>query len=70
MIGVQTGILLPSELLSTEWFSVLATFVAINTVIYLVLGVIKILPKVRLRRQHNGASRRSETRSIHPDATV
>ncbi len=70
MIGVQTGILLPSELLSSDWFSVLATFVAINTVIYLALGVIKILPKVKVRRRHSGASRRSETRSIHPDAPV
>lgn len=70
MIDVHSGILLPAEVLSSEWFSVLATFVAINTVVYLVLGVIKILPKVRLRPQHNGASRRSETRSIHPDAPV
>ncbi len=70
MIGVHTGILLPEELLASDWFSVLATFVAINTVIYVVLGIIKVLPKVRMRKQHTGASRRSETRSIHPDAVV
>lgn len=70
MIAVHpTGILLPESLLYTDWFSVLATFVAINTVIYVVLGIIKVLPKVRLR-SHQGASRRSETRSIHPDAPV
>jgi hypothetical protein len=65
-----TGILLPEEVLQSDWFSVLATFVAINTVIYVVLGVIKILPKVNVRGRHSGASRRSETRSIHPDAPV
>ena len=70
MNGVHTGILLPSELLTADWFGVLATFVAVNTVIYVVLGILKVLPKVRLRRTHNGASRRSETRSIHPDAPV
>ena len=66
---VPGGILLPEELLQTDWFGVLATFVAINTVVYVVLGMIKIIPKVRPPR-YSGASRRSETRSIHPDAPV
>ncbi|UYO96840.1 hypothetical protein OED01_14750 [Microbacterium sp. M28] len=65
--AVRTGFLLPESILYTDWFSVFATFVAINTVIYVVLGVIKVLPKVR-RQSKGGASRRSETRSIHPDA--
>lgn len=65
---VHAGILLPESLLYSDWFGLLATFVAINTVIYVILGVLKIVPKVRLRRRHTGASRRSETRSIHPDA--
>lgn len=64
-----TGILLPESLLQTDWFGILATFVAINTVIYVVLGLIKVLPLWR-RRGHHGASRRSETRSIHPDAPL
>ena len=67
---IHTGILLPEEVLQTGWFSVLATFVAINTLIYVVLGLIKIVPKFSLRRAYRGASRRSETRSIHPDAPV
>ncbi|MGW8482388.1 hypothetical protein ACWGJP_04575 [Microbacterium sp. NPDC055903] len=68
MIGlVRTGFLLPESVLYSDWFSILATFVAINTVIYVVLGITKVLPKIRIRRR-NGASRRSETRSIHPDA--
>lgn len=66
---VPAGIVLPESLLYADWFSVMATFVAINTVIYVVLGIIKIVPKVRWRR-HHGASRRSETRSIHPDAAM
>ncbi|MFJ4165445.1 hypothetical protein ACIPY5_07800 [Microbacterium sp. NPDC089698] len=67
---VEAGLLLPESLLASDWFSVLATFVAINTLIYVVLGVIKIVPKFRIRRRHSGASRRSETRSIHPDAPL
>lgn len=67
--AVRTGFLLPESLLHTSWFSVLATFVAINTVIYVVLGVIKIAPKIR-RKRRNQMSRRSETRSIYPDAPV
>ena len=65
--AMRTGFLLPESVLYTDWFSVFATFVAINTVIYVVLGLIKVLPKIR-RRTRGGASRRSETRSIHPDA--
>lgn len=67
---IRIGILLPQEWLQTDWFSVLATFVAVNTLIYVVLGLIKIVPMIRWRRTYRGASRRSETRSIHPDAPV
>ncbi|WP_217178775.1 hypothetical protein [Streptomyces sp. AC495_CC817] len=67
---IPTGILLPQEWMQTDWFGVLATFVAVNTLIYVVLGLIKIIPKFGLRRTYTGASRRSETRSIHPDAPL
>jgi len=66
----RSGVLLPEQWLQSDWFSVLATFVAVNTLIYVVLGVLKLIPKIRIRRAHTGASRRSETRSIHPDAPV
>ncbi|MEJ6555047.1 MULTISPECIES: hypothetical protein [Microbacterium] len=66
---IRTGILLPESILYGDWFGVLATFVAINTLIYVVLGLIKVLPQWR-RPAHLGASRRSETRSIHPDAPL
>ena len=66
---IRTGILLPEAILYGDWFGVLATFVAINTLIYVVLGLIKVLPQWQ-RPGHTGASRRSETRSIYPDAPL
>lgn len=68
-VPVPTGILFPQSLLNSEWFAILATFVAINTVMYAALAVAKVLPKVYrpgwLRPRHE----RGETRSIHPDAS-
>lgn len=56
-----TGLLLPESILETELFAVLATFVAINTIMYVALAVAKILPKVYVTDWI-----RAETRSIHP----
>lgn len=73
MITVRTtpvepwGILLPSSILHSELFGVLAAFVAINTMIYTALAVAKILPKLYLADWISHRNRRSETRSIHPD---
>jgi hypothetical protein len=64
---LHTGILLPVEVLSSGWFTVLAQFVAINTMLYICLTVMKILPAPH-RRWRGGPTRRRETRSIHPDA--
>ncbi|WP_105804979.1 hypothetical protein [Leucobacter massiliensis] len=61
------GILLPQEILETTWFSVLATFVALNTVAYVVVSIVKILPAVRIFSRRGGRNRRAETRSIYPD---
>jgi len=67
-VPVPTGILFPQSVLDSEGFAILATFVAINTVMYAALAVAKVLPKVHrpgwLRPPHE----RGETRSIHPDA--
>jgi hypothetical protein len=41
------GILLPADLLHTGWFQVLATFVAINTLIYATLSLAKLIPRRR-----------------------
>lgn len=62
------GILLPESVLATDWFSVLAAFVAINTVMYVTLAVIKSLPKIHVRDLLPRRYTRAETRSIHPDA--
>jgi len=69
MLMVPKGILLPESVLYSHWFSVLASFVAINTVIYLILGLTKILPVIRMKSDR-GRERRSETRHIDPDTPV
>jgi len=61
------GILLPSSLLHSELFGVLAAFVAINTVMYVTLAVAKMLPKLYVGDWVSHRNRRSETRSIHPE---
>jgi hypothetical protein len=62
------GILLPQEVLHAPWFAVLSAFVAINTIMYVALAGAKVLPKVYLSDLVDRRGRRSETRSIHPDA--
>ena len=62
------GILLPSTLLHSDLFGVLAAFVAINTMMYAALAVAKMLPKLYVADWISHRNRRSETRSIHPDA--
>ncbi|MGJ6981408.1 hypothetical protein ACSDQ9_12895 [Aestuariimicrobium soli] len=64
---IPLGILLPQEILDSVWFGVLSTFVSINTVMFLSMAIVKMLPRLHpdelLPRRHT----RSETRSIHPD---
>ena len=67
MILVPTGILLPNAVLQSEFFATLATFVAINTVMYAALAIAKILPRVHLGDLLPGQRRRAETRSIYPE---
>ncbi len=62
------GILLPESTLQSTWFAVLATFVAINTVMYVSLAVAKTLPKLHPRDWLSRSYTRGRTRSIHPDA--
>ena len=62
------GILLPASILSSGWFSILAAFVAINTVMYVTLAMIKALPKIHVRDLLPRNYTRAETRSIYPDA--
>ena len=66
--AVLAGLLLPEGLMHTRWFAVLSAFVAINTVLYLTLAVIKILPKAYLSDWVDHRNRRAETRSIYPES--
>ncbi|QGU00983.1 hypothetical protein CKALI_00410 [Corynebacterium kalinowskii] len=56
------------SILTSEWYSVLAGFVAINTSMYVILAIIKALPKIDVRALLPRRYERSETRSIYPDA--
>ena len=60
------GILLPASVLGSEWFAVLSAFVAINTVLYTVLAIAKILPKIYVSDLWQRRDRRVANRSIHP----
>jgi len=64
---VLAGLVLPEAIMHTQWFAVLSTFVAVNTVLYLTLAIIKILPKAYLSDWIDQRNRRSETRSIYPE---
>ena len=68
MSAVHTfaGVLLPEAIMHSQWFAVLTTFVAVNTVLYLTLAIIKIFPKLYLSDWVVSHGRRSETRSIYP----
>lgn len=65
--ALHAGILLPESTLQTNLFAVLAAFVAVNTVMYAVLAVAKILPKWYLSDLFTSRNRRTETRSIYPE---
>ncbi|MGZ8765522.1 MAG: hypothetical protein ACXW2C_07515 [Acidimicrobiia bacterium] len=69
MTGVAflASILLPENIMHSQWFAVLSMFVAVNTVLYLTLAVIKLLPKAYLSDWVDQRNRRAETRSIYPD---
>ena len=59
--------LLPESILHSATFSILAAFVAINTVMYGALALGKLLPKVYVADWVSPRNQRSETRSIYPD---
>lgn len=63
----QAGILLPETTLQTHWFAILATFVAINTLMYMALAIAKVLPKIYLSDFYTSRDKRRETRSIWPN---
>ncbi|TDW28675.1 hypothetical protein [Cryobacterium psychrophilum] len=68
--ALPTGILLPTSVLHSHFFAILASFVAINTVMYAALAIAKIVPMVHFADFVPGRRRRAETRGIHPDAAT
>jgi hypothetical protein len=62
------GMLLPESVMHSQWFDVLSVFVAVNTVLYLTLAIIKLLPKAYLSDWVDHRNRRQESRSIYPDS--
>ncbi len=65
---VLGGLLFDQSFLTSNYFLTLAAFVAINTVMYAVMAVAKILPKIYVVDWFTHRNRRSETRSIYPDS--
>lgn len=59
--------LIPTSLLDSEFFQVLATFVALNSLIYATLAVLKVVPKGYSFVRFDGRNRRRQNRSIYPD---
>ena len=68
--SVLQASVLPASLLGSELFAALAVFVAVNTLIYVVLAASKVLPKVYVRDWLPRRHQRGETRSIHPDGPL
>ena len=44
--SVWSGILLPSSVLQSQFFAILAGFVAVNTLMYVTLAIAKMLPRI------------------------
>ena len=61
---LQTGAVLPESILHSDSFKVLATFVALNTLMYATLALMKVLPKGYAFSWFAGRNRRAQDRSI------
>lgn len=68
LAGPAVSGILAEPMMQSMPLRVLTAFVAINTVIYSVLAVAKILPRVYPSTWFRGRNRRVEDRSIHPAA--
>lgn len=65
---LHAGILLPESFLHSRFFIILATLVALNTVVYAALSLVHMLPKWFRPSWLRGSKKRRTTRSIFPDA--
>ena len=59
---------LPPEILTSRPVQVLAAFVAVNSLVFVALAVMSLMPKVYPSNWFTSRDRRSETRSINPNA--
>lgn len=67
-LNVITGILLPESFLHSRFFIILATLVALNTVVYAAISIIHVLPHWFKASWLRRSRQRAATRSIYPDA--
>lgn len=67
-IEIMTGLLLPESFLQSRFFIILATLVALNTVVYAALSLIHFLPHWFRASWLRRNRKRRITRIIYPDA--
>lgn len=46
-VVTSLGILLPTSVLTSDWYAALSMWVALNTLVYVVLSLLQILPPMR-----------------------
>jgi hypothetical protein len=61
---LPTGVMLPESVLHSDSFKIVATFVALNTVMYATLAAVKMLPRPRTPSWFEGRNRRAQDRGI------
>ena len=66
-INLIDGLLLPESFMQSQFFVILATLVALNTVVYAALSVVHVIPKWFKPSWLRGHRPRGVTRSIYPD---
>jgi hypothetical protein len=67
-VNLISGLLLPESFLHSRFFLILATLVALNTVVYAALSLVHLLPKWFRPSWLRGHRQRAATRSIYPEA--
>ncbi len=65
-----SGLLLPESFLHSPTFGLLSAFVAVNTVVYVALAIVKMLPALPIGMLFHRRNRRSENRSIYTDVAT
>jgi len=64
---LPAGFLIPESILDSGLFQVLATFVALNSLMYATLALLKVLPRGYAIFRFDGRNRRRQNRSIYPE---